>query len=41
MGARLSDNFRSETPGLIFAECDAFPLALPGIVYDNDNVTVY
>ena len=41
VGARLSDNFRSETPGLIFAECDAFPLALPGIVYDNDNVTVY
>lgn len=41
VGARPSDTFRSETPGLIFAECDAFALALPGIVYDNDNVTVY
>ena len=41
IGARVSDTFRSATPGLIFAECDAFPLALPGIVYDNDNVVVY
>ncbi len=41
IGARLSDHFRSETPGLIFAECDAYPLAEPGIIYDNDDVTIY
>jgi hypothetical protein len=41
VGARPSDTFRSDTPGLIFAECDNYPLALPGIVYDNDNVVVY
>lgn len=41
VGARQSDRFRSDTPGLIFAECDAYPMALPGIVYDNDNVVVY
>lgn len=41
IGARTSDNFRSETPGLIFAECDAYPLALPGIVYDSDQITVF
>jgi hypothetical protein len=41
IGARPSDTFRSATPGLIFAECDSYPLALPGIVYDNDNVVVY
>lgn len=41
IGARLSDLFRSETPGLIFAECDAYPLALPGIIYDTDTVTIY
>jgi hypothetical protein len=41
IGARLSDRFRSETPGLIFAECDAFPLAEPGIIYDSDTVTIF
>ncbi len=41
IGARLSDHFRSDTPGLIFAECDAFPLAEPGIIYDTDDVTIY
>jgi hypothetical protein len=41
VGARPSDTFRSETPGLIFAECDGVPLALPGLVYDSDNVVVY
>jgi hypothetical protein len=41
VGARPSDLFRSETPGLIFAECDGIPLALPGIVYDSDNTVVY
>ena len=32
---------RQETPGLIFAECDAFPVAEPGIVYDSDNTVIY
>lgn len=41
VGARTSDTYRSDTPGLIYAACDEFPLALPGIVYDSDNVTVY
>jgi hypothetical protein len=41
IGARTSDAFRSQTPGLIFAECDAYPLALPGIIYDTDQVTVF
>ena len=41
VGARPSDHFRSETPGLIFAECDAYPMALPGIIYDTDTITIY
>jgi hypothetical protein len=41
IGPRLSDRFRSDTPGLIFAQCDAFPLAEPGIIYDNDTVTIF
>jgi hypothetical protein len=41
IGDRLSDYFRSDTPGLIFAECNAFPMALPGIIYDTDTVTVF
>lgn len=41
IGARPSDTFRSSTPGIIFAECDAFPLAQPGIIYDSDRVLIY
>jgi len=41
IGARQTDRYRSDTPGLIFAECDAFPLAEPGLVYDNDSVTIF
>ncbi len=41
IGARPSDQFRSQTPGLIFAECDDYPMALPGLIYDNDQITVY
>ena len=41
VGARLSDPFRSETPGLIFASCDAYPLAEPGIIYDSDTITIF
>ena len=33
---------RSSTPGVIFAECNNFlPAAAPGIVYDNDNITIF
>ena len=31
---------RQGTPGLVFAECDAYPMAEPGMLYDNDNITV-
>lgn len=41
VGARLSDRFRSDTPGLIFATCDAYPLAEPGIIYDSDTITIF
>lgn len=41
VGARLSDRYRSTTPGLIFAQCDSYPLAEPGIVYDTDTVTIF
>ncbi|MBK8027511.1 MAG: hypothetical protein IPK19_40525 [Chloroflexi bacterium] len=41
IGARQTDRYRSDTPGLIFAECDAFPLAEPGLVYDSDSVTIF
>ena len=33
---------RSSTPGVIFAECDQYlPGADPGILYDNDNITIF
>ncbi len=43
IGARQFVNpQRSSTPGMIFAECDNFlPAAAPGIVYDNDNITIF
>lgn len=43
IGARQFANpERSSTPGVIFAECDKFlPAAAPGIVYDNDNITIF
>jgi hypothetical protein len=41
IGARPSDQFRSQTPGLLFAECDEYPMALPGLIYDNDQVIIY
>ena len=45
IGARPSENERIEgrtsDPGLIFAECDAFPLADPGRLFDTDNLTVF
>jgi len=46
IGARPSlqpffDRQRSETFGLIFAECDAFPGSQPGLLYDTDELTVF
>ncbi|MDZ4765157.1 MAG: hypothetical protein SGI73_11455 [Chloroflexota bacterium] len=41
VGVRPSERYRSETPGVIFAECNDFPLANPGVVYDSDRITVY
>jgi hypothetical protein len=41
IGARPSVSFRSQTPGLIFAECNAYPMAIPGLVLDSDQVTVF
>lgn len=41
IGPRPSDSFRSQTPGLIYAACENFALALPGLIYDSDPVTVY
>lgn len=32
---------RQQTPGVIFAECNNYPVAEPGIIYDTDNVTVF
>lgn len=32
---------RQETPGLIFAECDFYPTAEPGIIYDTDEVIIF
>jgi hypothetical protein len=43
IGARKFVNpQRSSTPGVIFAECNSYlPAAAPGIVYDNDNITIF
>ncbi len=43
IGARKFVNpQRSSTPGVIFAECNNFlPAAAPGILYDNDNITIF
>jgi hypothetical protein len=41
IGARNILPPRQETPGLLFAECDDYPLANPGLIYDTDTVTVF
>jgi len=43
IGARTGENNlpRQETPGIIFAECNQYPVALPGIVYDSDDVILF
>jgi hypothetical protein len=41
-GTRASEEAgRTANPGLIFAECDAFPLANPGVIYDIDTIRVF
>jgi hypothetical protein len=32
---------RQETPGLIFAECNGYRMADPGLIYDTDEITVF
>lgn len=32
---------RQKTPGLIFAECNQYPISYPGLVYDTDRVVVF
>lgn len=41
IGARDVLPPRQQTPGLVFAECDQYPLANPGLIYDTDTVTVF
>lgn len=43
IGARPNlSGYRSPTPGLVFAECaEALPRALPGVIYDSDNVVIF
>jgi hypothetical protein len=43
IGARTNLNpDRSQTPGVIFAECDQnLPGAAPGLLYDNDNLVIF
>lgn len=40
IGARNPEG-RTANPGLIFAECDRYPLANPGILYDTDDFVVF
>lgn len=32
---------RQKTPGLIFAECNQYPISYPGLVYDTDRIVVF
>lgn len=41
IGARDEAPPRQKTPGLIFAECNAYAVAKPGLIYDTDNVVVF
>lgn len=45
IGARPSENRReagrTNNPGLIFAECDDYPTADPGRIFDTDNLVVF
>lgn len=46
IGARPSEDpflnvARTNKPGFIFAECNAFPISGPGTLYDTDSLTVF
>jgi len=42
IGARRPPFFRSDTPGVIFAECDQYlPRSAPGRLYDSDNIVIF
>ncbi|MCB9452172.1 MAG: hypothetical protein H6672_12085 [Anaerolineaceae bacterium] len=42
IGARqIVEPGRSQTPGMIFAQCNDYPRANPGVLYDNDNIIVF
>lgn len=42
IGARRPPFYRSDTPGIIFAECDQYlPRSAPGRLYDNDNIVIF
>lgn len=41
IGPRDRTPIRQKTPGLIFAECNQFPISYPGLVYDTDRVVVF
>ncbi|GIK27395.1 MAG: hypothetical protein AELANPGJ_00930 [Anaerolineae bacterium] len=41
IGARDFSDPRQKTPGLIFAECNDYPIANPGLIYDTDRVVVF
>lgn len=41
IGARDPLPVRQQTAGLVFAECNQYPVAFPGLIYDTDDVTVF
>jgi len=41
IGARDFSPKRQQTAGLIFAECNQYPIAEPGLVYDTDKVVLF
>lgn len=42
IGAPITTVGRSDTPGVIFAECNMYPdRARPGILYDTDSITLF
>ncbi|PJF26808.1 MAG: hypothetical protein CUN52_15340, partial [Phototrophicales bacterium] len=32
---------RQQTPGIIFAECNQYPMAEPGLLYDTDTIIIF
>lgn len=42
IGARPEEVLpRQQTPGIIFAECNQYPQALPGLLYDTDEIILF